>query len=133
VNERLKSLIPNNDVTFEKKQVIGDLHDAIARAEAEYNGKLAPPPEVLQHALYVVNRRRTASEADSVTYVLKKLHIFGFSICTGWRVVAHPLSGGAPDSGYVFGPCGGDQFAPPWATSLPSPSATGTARASERR
>jgi hypothetical protein len=127
VNVKLRSLIPNDDVTYERKQIIGDLHEAIARAEAEYLGKLAPPPEVLRKALYVVNRRRTGQEPDSVTYVLKKLSIFGFQICTGWRAVAHPLGGGPPDGYYVFGPCGSDKFqAPPWALATlpphPSPS-----------
>jgi hypothetical protein len=131
VNAKLEGLIPNNDVTFQKKQVIGDLHDAIARAEAEYLGKLAPPPEILAHALYVVFRKRTGQEADSVTYVLKKFNILGFAICSGWRVTAHPLNGGPPDSSYVFGSCGGSQFAPPWAT-VTLPPATPSASASPK-
>jgi hypothetical protein len=125
VNANLRSLIPNGDVAYERKQVIGDLHEAIARAESEYLGKLAPSPEILRKALYVVNRRRTTAEPDSVMYVLKKLNIFGFKICTGWLVVAHPMNGGAPESGYAFGACNSSQFeAPPWATATLPPHET---------
>jgi hypothetical protein len=113
VNRKLKSLIPHNDVVYDDKQIIGDLHDAVARAEADYLGRLAPPPSVLAKAIAVVSRRRTAAEPDSVTYVLKRVRIFGFEICTGWQVVAHPLGGGPPDSGYAFGPCSSSQFQPP--------------------
>lgn len=97
--------------------MVGDLREAILRAEAEYLGKLAPPPEVLHKALYLVYRKRTDQEPDSVTYVLKKVNILGLKICTGWRVVAHPLGGGPPDGYYVFGPCTSNTLdAPPWAT-----------------
>jgi hypothetical protein len=121
VNAKLRAMIPNDKVTFEHKQVIGDLSDAIARAEAEYNQRLAPPPSVLERALYIVNGTRTANQPDSVTYVLKQYRILGFQICVGWRIVAHPLGGGPPDSYYAFGACNGAEFAPPWAHGLATP------------
>ena len=129
LNAKLRSMIPGGDITYENTQLVGDLRAAILRAEADYLGKLAPPPEVLRKAIAVVYGRRTGSSPDSVTYILAKHRILGFQICTGWRVVAHPIGGGPPEGGYVFGPCGGDTLdAPPWATITlpPHPSPTPT-------
>jgi hypothetical protein len=121
LNARLHALIPNNPVAYAHSQIVSDLSDAIARAEAEYNEKLAPPPDVLKRALYVVDRKRTEDEPDSITYVLKQYKFFGFQVCVGWRVVAHPLGGGPPDAYYAYGSCSGTEFAPPWANGSPTP------------
>jgi hypothetical protein len=126
VNANLRALIPNGSVEYEHTQVLGDLKDAIARIEAEYREKLAPPPNVLKKALYVVYRKRSAVEADSITYVVKQYKVFGLPVCVGWREVAHPLDGGSPQAFYVVGACQSDGLAPPWGSGLPAPGASAT-------
>jgi hypothetical protein len=98
-------------VNYTSKAYVNDLQQAVDEAKAQYFKAAAPPPEVLAKALYVVRQRGTLLGPPSILYVIKKRHIFGFEICTGW-LVAQPAGGGPPQGGYTIGPCGGEAFAP---------------------
>jgi hypothetical protein len=84
---------------------------ATQQAEAEYFKKAAPPPGILERALYVVRQRGTLLGPPAIVYVLKRQRIFGIEICSGWKI-EQPSGGGPPVGGYTFGPCGGDTFTP---------------------
>jgi hypothetical protein len=89
-------------------------------ARSGYDELINPPAEVVARAVAIISFKRTAGSPDSVFYVLRHRRVLGISFCTGWSIVAHPLGGGAPQTGYSTGPCRGDSAAlPAWADRLP--------------
>jgi hypothetical protein len=111
LNARLNALIPTTGVSYSSKQYVNDLHLAIDQAKTEYYKNAAPPQSVLDHALEIVHQRDMLGGPPAIVYILKRQRIFGIEICTGWKV-EQPSGGGAPQGGYTFGPCGGDQVTP---------------------
>jgi hypothetical protein len=89
-------------------------------ARSGYDALINPPPDVVSRAVAIISFKRTAGSPDSVVYILRHRSLLGISYCTGWSIVAHPLGGGPPQTGYVTGPCRGDAAAlPAWADRLP--------------
>ncbi len=113
LNARLKAIIPQNDVSYSNKEVVGDPHDIVDRMLADYRAQLAPPQSVLDHAFGIVRQQHTVAQADSITYLFKMTNILGFKVCFGWEVTEHPLRGGPPEGKYraVF-PCTPDKYEP---------------------
>jgi len=121
LNSRLGNLLPGGSpVAYSARRYSNDLNDAIAAVKAEYYKKAAPPQKVLDNAQGRVYRKRTATHADQVTYILKRYSLFGFEFCTGWTVTLHPEGGGVPDGHYEVGACKGSDFAPAYADELPT-------------
>jgi hypothetical protein len=122
LNARLGNLLPaGNPVAYSKKEYTNDLRDAIAAVQAEYYKKAAPPQNVLEKAQARIFRKRTNTQPDRVTYILKRFKLFGLELCTGWTVALHPEGGGVPDGHYEVGRCeGSSDFTPAYADQLPT-------------
>jgi len=88
-------------------------------ARSGYDALIDPPADIVSRAIRIIAFKRTAGSPDSVVYILKHRRILGVSFCTGWSIVAHPLNGGVPQTGYYDGPCNGDGPLPAWADELP--------------
>ncbi len=88
-------------------------------ARKGYEELIDPPPEVVSRAIAIISFKRTSSRPDSVVYILRHHRFLGISFCSGWSVVAHPLGGGPPETGFINGPCRGDAELPAWADRLP--------------
>jgi hypothetical protein len=111
LNARLNALIPTTNVTYSSKEYVNNLNLAIDQVKADYYKNAAPPQSVLDHALEIVHQNGLLGGPPSIVYIIKRQRIFGILICTGWKV-EQPAGGGAPQGGYTFGPCGGDQVTP---------------------
>jgi hypothetical protein len=112
LNKRLNALLPSGPVAYENKEYIGDLNAAVDQAKAAAVAAVAPPQSVLDHAIAVVRQHGVLLDASSsIVYIIKRQRIFGFNICTGWKI-SYPVGGGAPQGGYTVGPCSGEAFAP---------------------
>ncbi len=88
-------------------------------ARSGYDALIDPPADIVARAIRIIAFKRTAGSPDSVVYIFKHRKILGVSFCTGWSIVAHPLNGGVPQTGYYDGPCNGDGPLPAWADELP--------------
>ncbi len=99
INDKLRSLLPNNPVVPTTKSYAG--HASLA-------GHLepTPPPEVLAATKYIYKSRGGGSEGQVVMWVTST-HKSGFTtMCTGW-LVRYPLNE-TPPSG--FAPANGTQI-----------------------
>jgi hypothetical protein len=112
LNRRLNALLPNGPVAYSNKEYVGDLNAAVDQAKAAAYAAVAPPQSVLDRAIEVVRQRGVLLDASSsIVYIIKRQRIFGFNICTGWKI-SYPAGGGPPQGGYTVGPCSGEAFAP---------------------
>jgi hypothetical protein len=112
LNRRLNALLPSGPVAYSNKEFVGDLNAAVDQAKAAAYAAVAPPQSVLDRAIAVVRQRGVLLDASSsIVYIIKRQKIFGFNICTGWKI-SYPAGGGPPEGGYTVGPCSGEAFAP---------------------
>ncbi len=112
LNRRLNALLPSGPVAYSNKEYVGDLNAAVDQAKAAAYAAVAPPQSVLDRAIAVVRQRGVLLDSSSsIVYIIKRQKIFGFNICTGWKI-SYPAGGGPPEGGYTVGPCSGEAFAP---------------------
>jgi hypothetical protein len=126
LNRRLNALLPSGPVAYSNKEYVGDLNAAVDQAKAAAYAAVAPPQSVLDRAIAVVRQHGVLLDtSSSIVYIIKRQKIFGFNICTGWKI-SYPAGGGPPEGGYTVGPCSGEAFAPSGGlpTLPPKPSAT---------
>jgi hypothetical protein len=140
LNARLKSLtlgamLPTSTVVYSERHYVGDVSDVIHQVEAEWLGKVAPPPDVLAKVFGVIYKDGTLRDPASVTYLFKRSTMLGVPYCVGWMVVGHPLSvhlqsvakvdtgRSLPEGGYaVVAPCTEAKYKAITASQLPFPS-----------
>lgn len=96
-----------------------DAAEIALEARRGYDELIDPPADVVSRAIAIIAFKRTAGSPDSVVYILRHRRILGLSFCSGWSIVAHPLGGGPPVTGFSEGPCRGDGAKPAWADHLP--------------
>jgi hypothetical protein len=81
----------------------------VAAAEEQYFKAAAPPPDVLAKAIDIVRQRGSLLGPPTIVYILKRQHILGIEICTGWQITQ---TASGPQGGYTFGACSGEKFSP---------------------
>jgi len=109
LNSRLNGMLPNDQVAFDSKHYINDVGAAVDQAKEEYYKAAAPPPSVLAKAIAIIRQKGSLLGPPVILYLLKKQHILGVEICTGWRI---EQTEHGPVGNYTFGACGGEEFTP---------------------